>query len=51
MQKLIDHAGLTKECVIVGASNRMEIWDKAEWDKYMLENEAMIAQLGEELDI
>ena len=51
MQKLIDHAGLTKECVIVGASNRMEIWDKAEWDKYMQENEAMIAQLGEELDI
>lgn len=51
MQKLIDHAGLTKECVIVGASNRMEIWDKAEWEKYLKDNQEMFAQLGEELDI
>ena len=51
MQKLIDHAGLSKECVIVGASNRMEIWDKLEWENYMKQNQDMIAALGEELDI
>ena len=51
MQKLIDHAGLSKECVIVGASNRMEIWDKATWDNYMSQNQDLIAQLGEDLDI
>ena len=51
MQKLIDHAGLSKECVIVGASNRMEIWDRLEWENYMKQNQDMIAALGEELDI
>lgn len=51
MQKLIDHAGLSKECVIVGASNRMEIWDRLEWENYMKQNQDMIATLGEELDI
>ncbi len=28
------HAGLTKECVIVGVSNRIEIWSAKRWDKY-----------------
>ena len=51
MQKLIDHAGLNKECVIIGASNRMEIWDRLEWEKYIKQNQDLIAQLGEELDI
>lgn len=51
LQKLIDHGGLSKECVIVGASNRMEIWDKLEWENYMKQNQDTIAALGEELDI
>ena len=50
-QKLIDYAGLTKECVILGVSNRIEIWSKEEYDKYSSENDNILAQLGEEMDI
>lgn len=30
----IDFAGLVKDIVLVGANTKLEIWDKAEWDKY-----------------
>lgn len=50
-QKLIDYAGLSKECVILGVSNRIEIWSKEEYDKYSSENDNILALLGEEMDI
>lgn len=51
-QKLLDYANLKKECILIGVSNRIEIWAKEEWDKYLSENqENIISQLGEELDI
>lgn len=36
-QQLRDEAGIDKEVVMIGASNRAEIWDKEKWDAYMLE--------------
>lgn len=30
---LRDYAGLTKDVMIIGASNRIEIWDKQKWDE------------------
>ena len=30
---LREHAGLTKDAVIVGTLERIEIWDKARWDE------------------
>ena len=30
-----EYAGLKKELVIIGNSNRAEIWDKANWEKYI----------------
>ncbi len=32
-------AGLKKEVVVAGLSDRLEIWDKAEWNKYKLISE------------
>ena len=32
-------AGLTKETVIIGAINRIEIWDKAIWEEYLENSE------------
>lgn len=32
-QKLREMAGLTKEIVVAGVSNRCEIWDKTRWDE------------------
>ena len=31
---LKDHAQLEKECVIVGVSNRIEIWSQKHWDDF-----------------
>ena len=30
-----EYAGLKKELVIIGVSNRAEIWDKEKWEKYI----------------
>ncbi|MFA6661605.1 MAG: division/cell wall cluster transcriptional repressor MraZ, partial [Bacilli bacterium] len=50
-QKLIEYANLEKECVIIGVSNKIEIWSKKEWYKYQTENENVMTELGEEIDI
>ena len=34
-QKLREYAGLEKEAVVNGVQNRVEIWDPAEWDRYL----------------
>jgi len=33
-QNLVDHAGLKKEIVLVGVSDRAEIWSRENWDNY-----------------
>lgn len=32
-QHLRDYAGLEKDVMVIGASNRAEIWDKTHWDE------------------
>lgn len=43
------YAGLTKECVVVGAFTRMEIWDAAAWQAYLEEHEDGYAEAREEV--
>jgi len=33
-KSLCEYAGITRETVIVGVSNHLEIWDKTAWKKY-----------------
>ena len=33
-QQLREHAHIDKEVVVIGASHRAEIWDKATWEKF-----------------
>ena len=42
------YAGLDKECVVVGAMNRVEVWDAASWNSYSTEQEAEFADLNNE---
>ena len=46
---LREYAGLTRECVVIGASNRVEIWDAAAWDTYLAQQEQAFADLSEEV--
>src|SRR5690606_23787933 len=41
------YAGLNKECVVLGAMNRVEVWDAAAWASYSDEQEAAFARSEE----
>ena len=46
---LRQYAGLTKDCVVVGADTRIEIWDAEAWDSYLAGNEDSFAELDGEV--
>jgi len=49
---LREYAGLTKEVCLVGIGNKIEIWDRKEWDKaIMLEDKDRITEVLAELGI
>ncbi len=39
-QRLIEHAGLTKNVVTIGSFNRVEIWSEESWEAYQQEEES-----------
>ena len=46
---LIEYAGITKECVIIGANDRIEIWSKEDWDNFNLEYSETLENVAEHL--
>lgn len=42
-------ASLTKDVVVIGAMNRLEIWDEAAWNAYSASQEQAFAELSEEV--
>jgi len=46
---LRDYAGLTRECVVIGAGSRVEVWDAQSWTTYLAEQEGPFADLSEEV--
>lgn len=46
-QTLRSHASLEKECVVIGVSNRIEIWSQDKWDEFSDEAEANFDELAE----
>ena len=44
---LRQYAGLDRELVVIGASSRVEIWDKRAWDSYLTESEEDFATIEE----
>jgi len=47
-QQLI-HAGINKECVIIGANDRIEIWSKENWDNFNEEYSEDLEAIAEHL--
>lgn len=43
------YAGLTKEIVVVGAINRVEVWDAGAWEEYSKAQESVFAAMNEEV--
>jgi MraZ protein len=48
-QALREYAGLSRDCAVVGANSRVEIWDSAAWDRYLTEQEPSFAEVSEEV--
>lgn len=46
--KLARYAGLSKDVTITGVDDRLEIWDTAEWDRYLSEADESFAEIVEE---
>ena len=46
---LRDYAGLTKDCVVIGAGSRVEVWDAGSWSRYLSDQEGIFADLSEEV--
>jgi MraZ protein len=46
---LRQYAGLTRDCVVIGANTRVEIWDSAAWETYLQAQEPAFSELGEEV--
>lgn len=44
---LRDYAGLDRDCVVIGAFTRVEIWDAASWQRYSDEQEDVFANWSE----
>jgi MraZ protein len=44
---LRQYAGLSKECVVIGANTHLEIWDAATWRAYEQEQEQAFAEQEE----
>jgi MraZ protein len=46
---LRSYAGLTRDCAVIGAGQRVEIWDATAWDQYLAEQEQVFAEQAEEV--
>ena len=43
------YATLEKNCVVIGANTRLEIWDANAWSKYLADREKKFAEVSEEV--
>ncbi|WP_307480608.1 division/cell wall cluster transcriptional repressor MraZ [Cytobacillus purgationiresistens] len=46
---LLQYAKLEKECVVLGVSNRIEIWSRNLWEEYFAGSEESFAEIAENM--
>ena len=46
---LVSYAGLTKECVIIGVNDRLEVWSKDAFNSFMKDNASELEDIAEHL--
>lgn len=49
-QSLRDHAGLSKDCVIMGVNKYIELWDARRYEQYLEETELNFKEAAEDLN-
>lgn len=48
-KSLCEYANLSKDCVVIGVNDRLEIWSKENWDNYFNENSENMSEVCEKL--
>ena len=48
-QYLKDYAGIKRDTVLIGVSNRIEIWDKKTWEQFYASSSGSFEQIAENL--
>jgi MraZ protein len=43
------YAGLERDCAVIGANTRLEIWDAQAWETYLEQEEQQFSDLSEEV--
>ena len=46
---LVSYAGITKDCVIIGVNDRIEIWSETEWGNFLNNNAEKLEDIAENL--
>ena len=46
---LIKYANLEKDCVIIGVNERLEVWSKANWESFIINNEDSLSDIADNL--
>ncbi len=46
---LRQYAGLTRDCAVIGAGERIEVWDASAWETYLAASEQAYAEQSEEV--
>ena len=46
---LREYAGLTRDCTVIGAGSRVEVWDTSAWNTYLASTEQAFADQSEEV--
>ncbi|KZZ82952.1 division/cell wall cluster transcriptional repressor MraZ [Bacillus sp. SJS] len=46
---LLNYAKLEKDCVVIGVSNRIELWSKPIWEDYIDQQEDSFAEIAENM--
>ncbi|MFF3563074.1 division/cell wall cluster transcriptional repressor MraZ [Streptomyces sp. NPDC002574] len=48
-QPLRDYAGLRRDCAVIGANTRVEVWDATAWEEYLTAQEDAFSALSQEV--
>ncbi len=46
---LREYAGLRRDCTVIGANTRVEVWDSAAWRQYLAAQDETFAELSQEV--
>lgn len=46
---LVNYAGLSKDCIIIGVNDRLELWSADKWNNFITSNESNLSEIADKL--